>query len=120
MADTPAREADSSDGAGDVPEASEIEQATAWLEKITRDPMADAVAGRARVVSAPEPVGRARYQECDVELVVDGPGIPATTVRMAVVFPRRIWPSVGDVLPARISASDPGTVEVNWEPLRQR
>lgn len=117
MADTPQRAAD--DGSHE-PAVSEIEQATAWLEKITRDPMADAVAGRARIVAAPEPVGRARYQECDVELAVDAPGIPVTTVRMAVVFPRRIWPRVGDVLPARISASDPGMVEVDWERLRQR
>lgn len=101
-------------------EGDELERVASWLEKITRDPMADAVAGRARVTAAPPPVARGRYQECAVELVVEADGIPETAVAMAVVFPRSVWPRVGDVLPARISRSNPQAVEVDWERLRRR
>lgn len=118
MADTPDRAV--ADGEPLEPVVSEIEQATAWLEKVTRDPMADAVTGRARVEDASDPVGPARYQECEVTLTVEAPGIPPTSVRMSLVFPRRVWPRVGDVLPARISASDPTVAEVDWDRLRNR
>lgn len=101
-------------------ESSEIEQATAWLEKITGDPMADAVAGRVRVCAASSPVGRARYQECDLELVAEAPGIPPTIVHQRLVFPRGVWPRAGDVLPARISRSRPDVLEAAWDRLSRR
>ena len=101
-------------------EESELDQAAAWLEQITRDPMADAVAGSVRVVAASEPQGRARYQECAVDLIADAAGVDAAAVATAVVLPRTVWPRVGDVLPARISVSDPQHLEVDWNALTRR
>ncbi len=104
---------------GDEPEESELARAASWLEKITRDPMADAVAGRVTIVSASAPQGRRRYQECDVELIAEAPGIPPTTVRQQVVFGRSLWPRAGYVLPARISRTHPEVLEVAWEAMRE-
>lgn len=98
-------------------EESEIAQATAWLEKLTRDPMADAVRGTTTVVAVDDPVGRGRYREYRVELTVTGPGIAPTSVIQLLVFDSRNPPRPGATLPARVSASDPQVVEVAWEAL---
>lgn len=97
-----------------------LDSTTAWLEKIIRDPMADAVTGRVRVLSASEPARRGRYQECQVELAVEAPGIPTTVARQALVFPRNRWPRAGDIVPARISRSQPDALEADWERLSPR
>ncbi len=101
-------------------EESELEQATAWLEMITRDPMADAVSGRATVVCVDEPGGRGRYREHVVVVLAEGPGIPLTSVEQRLVFDTRKPPAPGIVLPARISVSDPQVLEVNWESMRAK
>ncbi len=99
------------------PEQSELAQATEWLEKITRDPLADAVRGRVRIVAVTAPDGRGRYQECVVDMIAEGPGIAATPVQQHVVFARTRRPTPGLVLPARISVSAPANLEVVWEAL---
>lgn len=99
---------------------SELDEAAEWLEKITRDPMIDARPGSVTVLSVTDPVGRSRYQECTVELRTAGDGIPDAQVTTAIVLPRKVWPRVGDILPARISASDPSHLEVDWEALTRR
>ncbi|MET0813243.1 MAG: hypothetical protein ABWY03_09320 [Microbacterium sp.] len=94
-----------------------VQEAADALEKITRDPMADAVAGTVRIVSASAPAGRGRYQECELELLAAAAGIPDRTVEEVVVFSTRSWPAVGAVLPARISRSHPGSIDVDWDAL---
>ncbi|WP_292836409.1 hypothetical protein [Microbacterium sp.] len=96
-------------------EESEIEQATAWLEKLTRDPMADAVLGMARIVAIDDISGRGRYREYRIDLSAEGPGIPPTAVEQRLVFDSRTPPRPGTRLPARVSVSDPQVVEVVWD-----
>lgn len=90
---------------------------TGALERLTGDPMAGAVPGTVTVLSASEPTGRARYQECTVELSAEAPGIGPAVVRTGVVTTRRHWPTVGAVLPARVSVSTPTVVDVDWDAL---
>lgn len=99
---------------------SPLAQATQWLERITGDPLADAVRGRVRVVAVSAPEGRRRYQECTVELAVTADGAPAHTLTQVVVLPRSTWPKVGDVLVAAVSPSRPDALEVDWSPLARR
>lgn len=112
--------ADDTNPAAPEEDQSELDRAAAWLEKLTRDPMADAVRGRVRVVSASEPAARGRYQECTLELIVEGEGLAPTPVTQQLVFPRKVWPRVGDVVPARVSFSHPQVFEANWDLLTRR
>jgi len=100
-------------------DSSEIEQATVWLERLTGDPLADAVRGRVRIVAVSEPAPRPRYQQCRVEMVVEIADSPAgdATIVQEVVFSRTRWPRVGTVLPARVSASDPSVCDVVWDAM---
>lgn len=96
---------------------SELDEATAWLEKITHDPMADAVRGTATTVAVSAPTGRGRHQSCRVTLRVEAAGIAPHEVEDELVFPVKRWPIVGLVLPARVSPTDPRALEVDWEQL---
>jgi hypothetical protein len=96
---------------------SELAQVTAWIQRLTRDPMADAVPGRVRVASASAPPPRGRYGQCRLELVVEVRGLPATTVTHTAVFPRRHWPEAGLVVPANVSRSNPEVFEADWSRL---
>lgn len=110
------------DGAGAIESESEspLAQAAQWLERITGDPLADAVRGRVRVIAVSAPTGRRRYQECTVELAVTAGGAPPHTLTQVVVLPRSAWPKVGDVLVAAVSPSRPDALEVDWSPLARR
>ncbi len=99
---------------------SELDKAAAWLERITRDPLADAVRGRVTVLTASEPAARGRYQECELELAVEADRIPRTIVTQRLVFPRTVWPRVGDAVPARISRTHPDVFEADWDRLSRR
>lgn len=101
----------------DDEEQSELAQATAWLQRVTRDPMRDAAPGRLTVVSASEPAARGRYQECRLELRAEADGIAATTFAHEAVFDRRHWPKAGAVVAARISRTDPRAFEADWSRL---
>lgn len=99
---------------------SELDDMAHLLEKITRDPLADAVPGRVTVLQASEPTGRARYQECALELEVAAPGVSGVIAHTAVVTTRAHWPRVGQVLPARVSPTRPDVPEVDWDALATR
>lgn len=94
-----------------------MDDAVDQLEKVTRDPMAGAAQGTATILAIAEPRGRGRFVECDVTLGLAAPGLAAATVRTEVVLDRRHLPPTGAVLPARISRSHPGVVEVDWDAL---
>lgn len=94
-----------------------VDEAAAALDRITRDPLADAVAGTVEIVALTAPAGHGRYRECAVELRAQGPGIASRTISSAVVFDTRRLPPVGTVLPARISPSHSEAVEVEWDAL---
>lgn len=99
---------------------SELDKAAAWLERLTRDPLADAVRGRVTVLAASQPATRGRYQECELELAVEAAGIPRTVVSQQLVFPRSVWPRAGDAVPARISRTQPEVFEADWDRLSRR
>lgn len=96
---------------------SEIENFARQLEKLTGDPLADAVNGTVMIVSVSEPVGRARYQACSLEVLAEAPGIEPVRVATEVVTSRRHWPRVGQTLPARISVTQPQNVDIDWDAL---
>ncbi|PZU38462.1 MAG: hypothetical protein DI573_09760 [Microbacterium sp.] len=94
-----------------------VGEAAEQLERITRDPMADAAHGAIRVVSVSAPTGHARYQELTVQAQVSALGIEEKTQPLVVVLDTRRLPPVGAVLPARISRTHEGMIEVDWESL---
>lgn len=96
----------------------EMAQAVEWLQRATGDPMADAVRGRIRIDAVSDAAARGRYQQCRVEATAEAPGIPPTPTVIEVVIDKRHWPRVGQMLPARISPSNPQVLEVGWEALR--
>lgn len=75
----------------------------------------DGVRGTAEVISATGYYGNAIYQNCRMELVVEGPGIPATAVSMTALVHRLHWPQAGVVLPALIERANPQEVEILWD-----
>lgn len=85
-----------------------------------RIPDGTAVDGSIRIQSISEPVGRSRFQDCRLEVAVDGPGIVPAIVTMDIVLDRRHWPEVGTVLPARISRADPRVIDADWDVLARR
>ena len=95
----------------------EIEKFAAQLEKLTGDPLGDAVPGHVVIVSASEPHGRARYQPCSLDVIAEAPGVERIRVSTEVVTSRRHWPRVGDLLPARISVSHPERMDIDWDAL---
>ncbi|MEV8359502.1 hypothetical protein [Microbacterium sp. NPDC076895] len=97
-----------------------VEEAAHMLEKYTGDPLADAVRGTVRVVSASDREGRARYQACQLEVVTTTAGIPETRISTEVVTSAKYWPRVGSTLPALISPSDPTHIEINWDALARQ
>lgn len=96
------------------------DDAATMLDRVTGSPMGTAVDGRIHIQSVSEPSGRSRFQDCRVEVAVDGPGIAPAIVTVEVVLDRRHWPAAGTVLPARISRSDPRVMDVDWDRLARR
>ncbi|GAA1953446.1 hypothetical protein [Microbacterium aquimaris] len=94
-----------------------VESAAEQLERLIGDPMAGAVRGTVTVITVSAPEGRARYQECALALRAEAEGLAAEIVETVAVIDRRHWPRIGAVLPARISRTHPGTVEVDWDAL---
>ena len=69
-----------------------VEEAAHMIEKYTGDPLADAVRGTVRVVSASDREGRARYQACQLEVVTTTAGIPETHISTEVVTSAKYEP----------------------------
>lgn len=93
------------------------EGAAASLERLTGSPMADALQGTIRIVSLSQPKGWLRYQSCDMELILEGPGLDSEPLTTEVILDRRYWPKPGMVLRARISRRKPRMIDVNWDAL---
>ena len=93
------------------------EGAAEALERLTGSPMADAIAGTIRIVSLSPPKGWLRYQACEMDLILEGPGLDREPLTTEVILDRRHWPTVGMVLRARISQRQPRMIDVNWDAL---
>ena len=93
------------------------EEAAETLERLTGSPMADAINGTIRIVSLSAPKGWLRYQACEMDLILEGPGLEHEPLTTEVILDRRYWPKVGMVLRARISQRQPRMIDVNWDAL---
>ncbi|MET0829126.1 MAG: hypothetical protein ABWY26_06375 [Microbacterium sp.] len=93
------------------------EGAAEALERMTGSPMADAINGTIRIVSLSQPKGWLRYQACEMELILEGPGLDHEPLTTEVILDRRHWPKAGMVLRARISQRKPRMIDVNWDAL---
>jgi hypothetical protein len=93
------------------------DEAAETLDRLTQSPMADAMHGTARVVALSDPKGRARYQSCELQLVLEAPGLAPEPLTTEVVLDRRYWPKAGMVLRASISRGLPRLIEVDWDAL---
>src|SRR6188508_297702 len=93
------------------------EGAAETLERLIGSPMAGAVQGTIRIVSLSEPKGRLRYQACEMDLILEGPGLDSEPLTTEVILDRRYWPKTGMVLRARISRRTPRMIDVNWDAL---
>ena len=86
-----------------------------WLKKFFSDPMADAVRGTAKILSVSEPVGRAPFSKCVLEVYAEAPEIEPRTVTFEAVLRVKHWPRVGMVVPARIPPGRPDLVALDLE-----
>jgi catechol 2,3-dioxygenase-like lactoylglutathione lyase family enzyme len=74
------------------------------------------VTGTGEVVEVSDPPPGARFGRCNLQLVVDAPGMPAETV--SVRHPRvpvTLWPEPGHQLPIQVAADDVRVVRVLWK-----
>jgi hypothetical protein len=97
---------------------SEGETGAGWLKAFLSDPMDAAVKGTARILSVSEPVGRAPYSRCALEVLAEAPDMEPRTVSVEAVLPRKHWPRVGMVVPARLPPAHPNLVGLNLEAFR--
>lgn len=98
------------------PEEEWIGEAAEALEKLTRDPLADAVPGTAEILTVSGPSGLRRYQEATITLRLRVPDREPAVVTARVVFDRRAWPEVGAVLRAAVPPDSPTTFRIDWGP----
>lgn len=84
-----------------------------WARRASK-PVRGGVAGTARVVSASGNSGRAFYQTCAMDLVVEAPGLPPTAVRYRAQVPSSRWPFPGQTLPVSVNPRRPTRVTIPW------
>lgn len=80
--------------------------------------MKDPVRGTAQVVSATMHHGRGIYQNCQMQLVVQADGVPATATSFSGLVHHKRWPSPGMVLPVTVDRADPQNVKVEWDEVQ--
>jgi resuscitation-promoting factor RpfA len=74
------------------------------------------VAGTAHVVSASEPPASSTYGRCELQVVIDAPGLPAAAVK--IIDPRvpvAKWPDSGATLPITVAVDDIRRVRIQWD-----
>ncbi|WP_433529528.1 VOC family protein [Micromonospora sp. CA-263727] len=74
------------------------------------------VVGAGHVHSASEPPTQYAFGRCELQLVIDAPGLPPRSKK--IIEPRvpvSKWPSLGQSLPIRVALDDPRHVRVLWD-----
>ncbi|MEV0157474.1 VOC family protein [Micromonospora sp. NPDC050686] len=74
------------------------------------------VVGVGHVHSASEPPTQYAFGRCELQLVIDAPGLPPRSKK--IIEPRvpvAKWPSLGQALPIRVALDDPRHVRVLWD-----
>jgi len=74
------------------------------------------VAGSAHVVSASEPPASSTYGRCELQIVIDAPGLPAAAVKVRDPrVPVAKWPDARTTLPIMVAMDDPRHVRIQWD-----
>jgi hypothetical protein len=76
--------------------------------------MKDPVRGQAQVVSCSMNRGDGIWQNCHLQLVVQGEGVPATSAEHNELIHRNKWPSPGMALPITIDRANPAKFKIEW------
>ena len=76
--------------------------------------MKDPVRGQAQVVSCSAHRGEGTWENCEVQLVVQADGVPATPVRKSDMVRADRWPTPGMTLPVTVDRANPERVKVEW------
>jgi hypothetical protein len=76
--------------------------------------MKDPVRAQAQVVSCTAYDGESSWQNCEIQLVVQAPGVPATPVRKHDMVRASRWPVPGMTLPVTVDRADPERVKIEW------
>ncbi|MBQ1075480.1 VOC family protein [Micromonospora sp. C31] len=74
------------------------------------------VVGEGHVHSASEPPTQYAFGRCELQLVIDAPGLPPRSKK--IIEPRvpvAKWPSLGQTLPVRVALDDQRHVRVLWD-----
>jgi hypothetical protein len=80
--------------------------------------MKDPVRGQAQVVSCSMNRGEGIWENCDLQLVVQGEGVPATPAEHSEMIHRGKWPSPGIALPITIDRSNPKKFKIEWDEVQ--
>ncbi|MEV0714074.1 VOC family protein [Asanoa sp. NPDC050611] len=74
------------------------------------------VAGTAHVHSVSEPPASAVFGRCELQVLIDAPGVPGRLVRMRDPrVPVAKWPDVGASLPITVAIDDPRHIRIRWD-----
>ncbi|BCJ63840.1 glyoxalase/bleomycin resistance/dioxygenase family protein [Polymorphospora rubra] len=74
------------------------------------------VAGVAHVHSATEPPASSTYGRCEMQIVIDAPGVPPRSVKVRDPrVPVSKWPDPGATLPIMVAIDDPRHVRILWD-----
>ena len=82
--------------------------------------MKDPVRGQAQVVSCSMNRGDGIWQNCRLQLVVQGEGVPATSVEHNELINRNKWPSPGIALPITIDRANPKKFKIEWDEVQDQ
>jgi resuscitation-promoting factor RpfA len=76
------------------------------------------VAGVAYVVSVSAPPVASSYGRCELQVLVDAPGLSKTAVKVRDSrVPVAKWPASGDTVPVRVAVSDPRRLRIQWDDI---
>jgi catechol 2,3-dioxygenase-like lactoylglutathione lyase family enzyme len=76
------------------------------------------VDGTGHVVKVSEPPASATYGRCELQLVIDAPGLPAAAVRVRDPrVPVAKWPDPGATVPIIVAIDDPRHVRIQWDDM---
>ncbi|GAA4713961.1 VOC family protein [Phytohabitans rumicis] len=74
------------------------------------------VAGTAHVMSATEPPASSTYGRCELQIVIDAPGLPAASIKVRDSrVPVAKWPLPGVTLPIMVAVDDLRHVRILWD-----
>ena len=77
--------------------------------------MKDPVDGTAQVVGSTQPPDSATSGNVNLTLVVQGEGVPATSIEHSCLAPTKKWPFPGKTLPVTFDRADPDRLKIRWD-----